>query len=96
MYMYFRHSKPTRENSRQCLKWHPYRNVNQSSTTAVLTKNKRKVKAYTVPYRKKKNWKKMTNLFASDEFFCRLFFFYRRLIFTDEYSCRHFFYEQNI
>ena len=78
MYMYFRHSKPTRENSRQCLKWHPYRNVNQSSTTVVLTKNKRKVKAYTVPYRKKKSWQKITNFFASDEFFCRLFF-YRRL-----------------
>ena len=28
----------------------------------------------------------MTNVFASEEFFCRLFFFYRRVIFTDEYS----------
>ena len=40
-----RYSKPTWENSGQCLEWNPYRNVNQNSATAALTKNKRKVKA---------------------------------------------------
>ena len=77
------HSKLTLENSGQCLKRHPYRNVNQSSATAVLTKNKQKVKAYTL-WRSRQ---KMTN------FFCRLFF-YGRLIFTNEYSYRHFFYKR--
>ena len=35
----------------------------------------------------------MRNFFASDEFFCRQFF-YQRLIFNDEYSYRHFFYKR--
>ena len=43
----------------------------------------------------KKSRQKMTNFFASDEFFDRLFF-YRRLIFTDKYSYRHFFTNENI
>ena len=54
-------------------------------------------KLSSLPYRKKSR-QKMTNFFANDEFFCRLFFyrlfFYRRLIFTDEYSYRHFFYKR--
>ena len=33
-----RHSKPTRKNSGQCVKWHPYRNANQSSAIPVLNK----------------------------------------------------------
>ena len=37
----------------------------------------------------------MTNFFANDEFFRRLFF-YRRYIFTDEYSYRQFFTNENI
>ena len=31
-------------DSGQCLKWNPYRNANQRSATATLTKNKREVK----------------------------------------------------
>ena len=47
-----------------------------------------------IPHRKKKSRQKMTNFFASDEFFLPMIIFYRRLIFTDEHSYRHLFYKR--
>ena len=53
---------------------------------------------YLLPYRKKNMSAKNDEFFASDKFFCRLFFYWRDFMptvnSTDEYSYRHFFYKR--